>query len=52
MILDDPFDDPRGLDVPSRSPVPTKELISVIFQHNAGFLVLLSFLEFLFGMSW
>lgn len=29
MILDDPFDDPDGLQVPDRSPEPTKEQLDV-----------------------
>ena len=29
IILDDPFDDPDGLDIPDRSPEPTKEQIQV-----------------------
>ncbi|CAG7720591.1 unnamed protein product [Allacma fusca] len=27
VILDDPFDDPPGLEVPDKSPVPTKEML-------------------------
>ena len=29
MILDDPYDDPPGLQVPDRSPEPTKEQLDV-----------------------
>lgn len=29
IILDDPYEDPRGLDVPDRSPSPTQEVIEV-----------------------
>ena len=31
MILDDPYDDPAGLQVPDRSPEPTKEQLDVRF---------------------
>ena len=29
MILDDPYDDPKGLVIPDRSPEPTKEQLDV-----------------------
>lgn len=29
VILDDPFDDPKGLIIPSRSPSPTQEMLDV-----------------------
>lgn len=29
IILDDPYDDPPGLEVPDRSPEPTKEQLDV-----------------------
>lgn len=29
IILDDPFDDPTGLEIPDRSPEPTKEQLDV-----------------------
>lgn len=29
MILDDPFEDPPGLQVPDKSPEPTKEMLEV-----------------------
>jgi peptidyl-prolyl cis-trans isomerase-like 4 len=29
IILDDPFDDPAGLEVPDRSPEPTKQQLDV-----------------------
>lgn len=33
IILDDPFDDPPGLQFPDRSPEPTKEQLAVSMQH-------------------
>ena len=32
VILDDPYDDPSGLEVPDRSPEPTKEQLDVSDQ--------------------
>ena len=29
IILDDPFDDPEGLEVPDKSPLPTEEMLKV-----------------------
>ena len=29
VILEDPFDDPKGLEVPDKSPKPTKEMLDV-----------------------
>lgn len=34
VILDDPFDDPKGLDPPSRSPSPTEEVLNVRRYEN------------------
>ena len=31
IILDDPYDDPAGLDIPDRSPEPTSELLQVLY---------------------
>ena len=30
VVLDDPFDDPAGLEVPPKSPEPTKDLTEVL----------------------
>lgn len=30
IVLDDPFDDPKGLEVPDRSPEPSKEILEVV----------------------
>ena len=38
MILDDPYDDPSGLEVPDRSPEPTKEQLDVSNQITTGML--------------
>lgn len=29
IVLDDPYDDPAGLEIPDRSPEPTSELLQV-----------------------
>lgn len=29
IVLDDPFDDPKGLEIPDRSPLPTRECLEV-----------------------
>ena len=34
VILDDPFDDPKGLEIPDRSPEPTKEQLEVRLGYN------------------
>ena len=37
VVLDDPFDDPAGLEVPPKSPEPTKDLtevLSLLLIHN------------------
>ena len=40
VVLDDPFDDPSGLEVPDRSPVPPKEAMGS--RYVVHLLVLLS----------
>jgi hypothetical protein len=37
VILDDPFDDPQGLEVPDKSPGPTKEMLEV-WSNKSPFL--------------
>lgn len=32
VILDDPYDDPAGLNIPPNSPEPTKEMLDVSFS--------------------
>ena len=35
VILEDPFDDPKGLTFPDRSPEPTKEQLEVGHHYNS-----------------
>lgn len=45
IILDDPFDDPAGIEIPDKSPEPTEKQLQVTCQRLSYSFVLCHFLR-------